>query len=124
MDRGCAVTIPEKAVFYRRLPHCCLEDCTTTHTNRMKDIWTSRLDTVLQKDRPYLTHKLDILHRDEDKGDFMGPDVREVWLGGGPSGIIYANDSNDDKKRIPEWPDFYDKLGSYPLFQGWKLKNY
>ncbi len=114
--------IPEKAVFYRRLPldrssllnHpslCNIPD------NRVKEIWTSRMDCVYQEDDVLVTKSnliLDLTKSLETQGSqfqakieqFEGKDADEVWCGGFSSdapGSSSEASSSDDKGELP-WP--------------------
>ena len=64
---------PQKGVFYRRLPN---------DGNKVKDIWTSRMDCIYQgQDRTHSTECTQ-LALDDGEGEFEGRDAEEIWLHG------------------------------------------
>lgn len=100
--------MPEKAVFYRRLPH-------EGHppNPRIRTIWTSRMDSIYQHHDPAVTKSCVEL-----TGDFDGEDSSEVWCDGltakrpGPTGRGLRPDRPDYS-----WPAWVNKVNSYPMFR-------
>jgi hypothetical protein len=98
--------IPEKSVHYRRLPHkneprAEREEC------RIKDVWTSRMDSVYQEDYVNISKRCDVLELDVEKGRFCGTDAEEVWLNG-----FTSRESSDY-----DWPTYKDPVQAYPMYR-------
>jgi hypothetical protein len=96
--------IPEKAVFYRRLPHPDADSNT-------KIIWTSRMDCIYQEFYYSVLKNFEVV-----EGDFEGVDADEVWLGG------YTNcDSEGEVEQVLEkdhsWQFWANKVDSYAMFR-------
>jgi hypothetical protein len=93
----------EKAVFYRRLH---LEP-----NNKIRDIWTSRMDSIYQDTGILVTKKRSILELEADEGEFEGKDADEVWLGGlisdakGQFPKESSNENEDGEKEEDEEDD-------------------
>jgi hypothetical protein len=109
----------EKAVFYRRLH---LEP-----NNKIRDIWTSRMDSIYQETGILVTKKRSILELGADEGEFEGKDADEVWLGGltsdaegqFPKGNSNEEEDEDDDEHEPDhsWPFGEDRIRAYPMFR-------
>ncbi|KAE9371919.1 hypothetical protein N431DRAFT_378022 [Stipitochalara longipes BDJ] len=94
--------IPEKAVFYRRLPVS--KSRAGLHT---KELWTSRMDCVDQESYQKVTKRREVV-----EGYFEGEDAEDVWLGG------YTNDGElQDSYVDHSWPGWVNKLDNYPMFR-------
>jgi hypothetical protein len=106
--------IPEKGVFYRRLSH---QSKTRDDVpgNKIKDVWTSRMDCIYQEnDRNVTTECVEVELKDHE-GVFGGRDANEVWC----DGFEFA----DNRRGHPSggsdysWPFWEDKVGSYEMFR-------
>jgi hypothetical protein len=96
--------VPEKAIFYRRLPHPDADSNT-------KIIWASRMDCIYGEFDYSVLKTFQVM-----EGDFEGEDAGEVWLDG------YTNcDSEGEVKRVHEgdysWKERADKIDSYAMFR-------
>jgi hypothetical protein len=116
----------EKAVFYRRLHW--------GPNNKIRDIWTSRMDSIYQETGILVTKKRSILELGADEGEFEGKDANEVWLGGltsdaegqfprGNSVNIDGDEDEDEGQDEDEdepdhsWPFGEDRIRTYPMFR-------
>jgi len=107
--------LPEKAVFYRRLP--CQEDPTN---GKKRDLWTSRMDCAHQGDWDWVI----VRESEELEGDFEGVDAEDIWLGGfvfeppnqmGPGGWIGW------PKPDYSWPGYVNVVNGYPMFRNSRM---
>lgn len=105
--------LPEKAVFFRRLPHDMADDASAE-----KQVWTSRMDCIYQDDDILVEKNMAVL--DLGKGAFEGEDAEEVWL----DGYVYAIKTSHGTGRgrpadEPDytWPHFVEKVASYDKFR-------
>lgn len=77
-------SLPEKAVFYRRLAGV---------DSGQKEIWTSRMDSIYQEEETDVTVKKENLN-----GVFEGEDEKQPWLNG------YENPANPEGGMWKGWP--------------------
>jgi len=95
-------SIPEKAVFYRRLPRLGSE-------RNIKELWTSRMDSIYQESDPEVIKHFQVM-----EGEFEGEDAKEIWLGG------YTNERTEDEEgdeKDYSWPGWVDKVDNYAMFR-------
>ncbi|KAH7420076.1 hypothetical protein BKA64DRAFT_716437 [Cadophora sp. MPI-SDFR-AT-0126] len=85
-------SIPEKGVFYRRLPSDALHP-------KERTIWFSRMDCIYQ-DEDILVKKRSSLVEDEA---FEGEDAKEVWLGGATFSRMRRGTSRGSPPGRPDW---------------------
>ncbi|PVH85141.1 hypothetical protein DL98DRAFT_568377 [Cadophora sp. DSE1049] len=105
-------SLPEKGVFYRRLPSDAMHP-------KERTIWTSRMDCIYQ-DEDILVKKRSNLVEDEA---FEGEDAKEVWL----DGATFSKPSWGTSRGRPpgrpnwSWPFCADliqsKIGDYEMFR-------
>ncbi len=111
-DGGLGLT-PEKAVFYRRLPHDSPHD---SPTKKVRDIWTSRMDCIYQDDDILVSKHFEVL---EDEA-FEGEDAKEVWLDGyefpGRRSVGTQRGRMADEVDY-SWPFYKDKILNYDMWR-------
>ena len=102
--------LPEKAVFYRRLP--CEEDPTN---GKKRDVWTSRMDCAHQGDWDWVITR----ECKELEGDFEGVDAEEIWLGGfvfEPPKNIWREGGTWRKPNY-SWPGYVNVVNGYSMIR-------
>ena len=110
--------LPEKCVFYRRLPN---QSQTTpgTQESKIKNIWTSRMDSMYQESGAVITTECVEVELADDEGVWEGRDADEVWLDGytfdGKHGTTVRG-RPADKPDYP-WPFWENKVASYSMFR-------
>lgn len=97
--------IPEKAVFYRRLPSTQVSGEAEEDT---RDIWVSRMDCIYQEDHPIVVKQCELMELGPE--NFAGKDAEGQWCGG-----YEFEDVNDEVDR--SWPGWKHEVESYPMFR-------
>jgi hypothetical protein len=102
--------IPEKGVLYRRLPN---------RGNKVKDVWTSRMDCIYQDQNIPVTTECVEVELGDNEGEFEGQDADEVWCGGYEFAKVRRGTGRGmpPSERDYSWPFWQDKVGNYAGFR-------
>ncbi|KAH8684228.1 hypothetical protein BGZ60DRAFT_397058 [Tricladium varicosporioides] len=108
--------LPEKGVFYRRLPH--ISSSNQISDGKKKDVWTSRYDTVYQQDYSFVSKKCETVEVEDGEGGFVGEDAEEVWLGGFEFDCENYESKWEAEGVDRSWPNWMgEKVAGYEMFR-------
>ncbi|KUJ08753.1 uncharacterized protein LY89DRAFT_690769 [Mollisia scopiformis] len=116
---GDLIDIPEKGMFWRRLPSretpCSIEGCTT------KQLSTSRMDAIYQHRDLAVSHRVEVLEAKPGKL-FEGIDAEEAWCGGlvrkPPAKRRGTQRGWQGEKGVDfSWPFYEGRISAYPMFR-------